>query len=202
MPTLPSGLQINPFLTTRQAKTLEFEPSIGFMARRVNKLGADIRSFKEPLLRSIKYMGSSFDMNFQKGGRPEKWQDLADETWKKKRGKILDETGALRKAVKQLNIWTVSRDSAFVNDLPDKVWYGKVHQQGWGGQQVTVPNIGLGGAGQTTTVTADLAEGGIPQRRFIMMQDEDIIIIERIFTDYLGERVLANGFRGTRGIGG
>jgi phage gpG-like protein len=200
------GLVMSPKVQAKMVVSteLKIEPSIGIIARKIDKLGLDIRSFREPLKRSVqRVMGPSFQANFDAGGRPLPWRPLADETVRQKRGnaKPLTRTGKLRKAVGQLNIWTISRETAFVSDLPSRVWYGKVHQAG-ADYQVLVRNpASLEDYGRMYDMfdiirsRSDAPEGfmysnvSIPRRRFIVMQDEDADAIEQIFLDWLGERV-------------
>src|SRR5258705_1317217 len=44
---------------------------------------------------------------------------------------ILDATGALKRKATQLNLWTIDREKAEVQDLQQTVWYGKVQQSGY-----------------------------------------------------------------------
>lgn len=153
----------------------EFKPSIGITARHIDKLGADIRSFREPLKRSIQQvLAPSFRTNFEAGGRPEKWAPLS-EFAVEMRGNdrpILVRSGRLKKTIQQFNIWTVDREKAAILDLPQKIWYGKIHQAGYGKR----------GTGQS-------AAAGIPARPFVMIQEEDFPKIERVFELWLAERV-------------
>lgn len=186
-----------------------FDPSMGVVAKAVDRLGLDIQSFREPLVASIKLViGPSVRKNFDKGGRPEPWEPLAEFTIKQ-RGydawPILVRTGKLRAVASSFQIWDVGKTSAIVRDLPKNVWYGKVHQAGYGGfaRYMTAAQKELGGDATFRETTSrafqllDEARGGarghakmsIPQRQFLMMQDEDIPKIQQIFFKWLSERV-------------
>jgi phage gpG-like protein len=182
---------------------MHFEPSVGISARKLDKLGIDIRSFREPLKRSIReVMVPSIRQNFDSGGRPA-WVPLHDFTVKKKKGdaRPLIRTGSLRRVATQMNIWTIDTEKAMVTDLPQSVWYGKVHQAGYEG------NAGGASTKQlVNTATGAIIEiedegeagsGAIPARPFIVMQNEDVNNIDRVFTDWLGERIAAAGLGGS-----
>lgn len=182
-----------------------FRPSIGLVARDVNRLGLDIRSFKEPLSRSIKQvMIPSIRQNFKAGGRPD-WEALSEATIKL-RGEawpILDRTGRLRKGATRFNIWTITETAATVKSLPQSIWYGAIHQEGIGGfgHYVSTAKAQLGVGARPADITKrafellDAAKGpgqhrkvAIPARPFIMYQDEDIDAIQEVFADWLAER--------------
>lgn len=189
----------------------QITPSLGLVARDVDRLGIDIRSFKEPLTRSVKrVIIPSIRKNFDAGGRPG-WEPLSEYAIKR-RGysawPILIRSGALRKGATQFNIWDIGQTSATVRKLPDKVWYGALHQSGFGGfgQYVEAAKKALGGRAPAREVTRRAFElmeskhgaGGraaaaIPQRRFIMYQEEDIDRIQQIFYEWLVERTIAVG---------
>src|SRR5690348_15723687 len=77
----------------------------------------------------------SIRRNFDAGGRP-RWTPLSENTIAARAAAgfgpkpILVRTGLLRRTMGQQNIWTVDREKAYIQDLPDKIWYGKVHQAG------------------------------------------------------------------------
>jgi phage gpG-like protein len=119
-----------------------FTPSLALSAKQFDKLGVDIRSFREPLKRSIqKVIAPSIGQNFLSNGRPEGWAPYADGTAemkardpKNKYGPddMLRRSGLLWKTMQQYNIWTVTQTQAAILDLPDKIWYGALHQAGFG----------------------------------------------------------------------
>jgi phage gpG-like protein len=156
---------------------LEFKPSLASVKRDLDALGVDIRSFNEPLKRSIQQvLIPSFRANFDAQGRPA-WAPYADTTieFHQMLGidmskSLLVKTGALKRAAQQLNLWTITKESATFTSLPQGVWYGNIHQTG-----------GKGGKG---------AGGVIPARPFIMFQDEDGDKIAEVFAKWLDERIV------------
>lgn len=184
----------------------DFKPSVGIFAGGIDKLGVDIRSFKEPLTRAVKeVMIPSIRTNFEVSGRPS-WPPLSDYTWAARGargwegGDILMLSGELYKTMQQQNIWTITQQSASIRDIPERVWYGKVHQAGAGG--------GGGGAVRKLTNSGrkarrrgglyqNLGGGGstgrgyvnIPARPFVLIQPEDHEAIQEIFREWLQERV-------------
>lgn len=189
----------------------QVRPSIGLVAKDVERLGVDIRSFKEPLTRAVKrVMIPSIRKNFDVGGRPP-WEPLAEATIKL-RGysawPILVRSGKLRKGATQLNIWDIGLTSATVRKLPDNIWYGAVHQAGTGsfGPYMEAAKKQLGRGATTRDITKRAfalmeqkrgAKGqrkvSIPQRRFILYQEDDIDDINDIFVEWLEERIRAVG---------
>lgn len=181
--------------------TLAFEPSIAISARRIDRLGLDIRSFHEPLKRAIQQvMIPSFKQNFDDGGRP-KWTPLSPLTLQARAyrwsnaGSLapLMVTQALYKTVQHLNIWTIRKTEALIQDLPQEVWYGKVHQTGLLGRKKQVAKVL-----QTTGLTYSQLEsrmqksgilGVIPARPFLVIQPQDVRDINDVFENWLDERV-------------
>jgi phage gpG-like protein len=109
------------------------KPSMGIVAKDIERLSLDIRSWKVPLTQVIKQvMIPSIRKNFDTGGRPA-WEPLAENTIKA-RGfsawPILEVTGKLRRKATQLNIWEIGTTFATVRALPDDVFYGAFHQAG------------------------------------------------------------------------
>jgi phage gpG-like protein len=200
----------------------EFKPSIGILARDIDKLGIDIRSFREPLMRAIKQvMIPSFRQNFEEEGRPA-WESLSEATEVLREregtsGPILNRTGKLKRVAQQINIWTVTRESATIRDLPAKVWYGKVHQGGFGGMGPRInaemskakkrgERISPAEAGRRATRQLDVellgGKGGggkatvnIPARPFIVFQEEDMDGVYEVFQRWLEERLMVHLLR-------
>lgn len=206
--------------------SFEFKPSIGILARGIDKLGIDIRSFREPLMRSIKLvMIPSFLENFQSQGRPS-WEPMAEATEMLREregtsGPLLNRTGRLKRVAQQQNIWTVTTESASIRDLPQKVWYGKVQQDGIGGMgrrvKAEIARAAKAGkrisAGQAAhaaqkqldkEILAGKSVGGgstvnIPARPFIAFQEEDMDGVYEVFQAWLEERLMVHTLR--KGIG-
>lgn len=155
----------------------DFHPSIGLLAKQVDTFGMNIKSFREPLKRSIqKVLAPSFRANFDAQGRPLRWAPLAEFTVEKRgaSGPILDRSGLLKRTIQQFNIWSIDSEKAAITNLPQKIWYGKLHQAGYKG------------TGKATF--------SFPERPFVLIQDpDDYDAIEKVFFDWLQERAIASG---------
>lgn len=138
-----SSIGVNPVNVAQAVSMLRFDtiksvkwdirPSVGIVAKDVDRLGLDIRSFREPLMAIVKQvMIPSIRENFVQEGRP-KWTELADSTVtarKGARGPILSRTGTLARRASQFNIWSIGETSATIRRLPDDAFYGVYHQAG------------------------------------------------------------------------
>lgn len=191
----------------------QFQPSIGLIARDLDRLGVDIRSFKEPLTRAVvQVMIPSFKLNFESEGRPA-WEPLAPYTVERRKGRehpILFRSGKLKKVATSRAIWDISTVGAVISKLPGSVWYGTIHQAGLGGfsQHLEAARKKLGPEARPREVIMeaydnyDDAGGGrrgnaaIPARPFIMFQDEDEYAVQEVFFDWLEERVDKHWGRG------
>lgn len=185
-----------------------FHPAPGIVAKDIDRLGLDIRSYKVPLVKAIKLvMMPSIRKNFEAGGRPEPgWEPLAEYTIQVRGDAwpILVRSGALKKVASSFAIWTIGETSASIRQLPSKVWYGNIHQEGYGsiGQKARK----LLGAGASAKSVAEVAarlfeqagktrEKGkketkfvIPQREFALFQREDVEKIQEIFIEWMEDR--------------
>lgn len=195
----------------------KISPSIGLVAKDIDKMGLAITSFKEPLTRAIvTVMIPSFRKNFEQSGRP-KWKKLAPYTLQVKGqlgisdgDKPLHRTGALKRAATMLRIWDIGNTSATIRKLPEDVWYGAIHQSGYGGFGVFVAqakkSLGPRASGADVLNLAfklnDAARGGkgkvagaaaIPQRQFIMYQEDDIDDIQDVFYEWLVDITVEEG---------
>ena len=169
--------------------SFDFQPSIGMLARDIDRLGIDIRSFREPLEKAIKeVMLPSIAQNFAEEGRPEKWKELADYTIQERSGAtgpILNRTGVLAKAAVQFNNWEISQIAAVFRGLPNRAWYGIVHQAGYGGDASEVMKL----SAKQIAVGAKAAQKFvIPARPFVLYQEDDEYAIEEVFAEWLEER--------------
>jgi phage gpG-like protein len=199
MPMFAGGLQINQSLMVHQVSIdMHFEPSVGLLARRLDKLGLDIRSFREPLEQAVRHVIiPSIRKNFDYEGRP-KWTALSGATIERRMiegygpGPILARSGNLRGVATQLSIWTIDREKALVTDIPSSAWYGKVHQAGATFSFSSGAGAGVKYLGRVVG-GASGGQGKIPARPFLMIQDQDIPKIERVFDRWLGERIRAAG---------
>lgn len=176
-----------------------FSPSIAILAGKVDKLGVDIRSFREPLHRAVKeVMVPSIKQNFAAGGRP-KWPKLSAATLEIKAARgfgatPLRATGRLARVASQINIWTINTKAAYIADLPESIWYGKVHQSGVGAKTSTrrsraATRAALRKALQTGTKVKTGANIYIPARPFIVLRPADEKKVEQVFLKWLRERV-------------
>lgn len=193
------GLGIKGNLTPMLVPTVNFYPTLGIAAARIDKLALDIRSFREPLRRSIKrVMVPSIRRNFDEGGRPS-WEPLSEFTLalRAKEGtgdKILVRGGKLRRIASQINLWTITPTSAVIRDLPQQIWYGKVHQSGYGGMGPLLLKHGGDIKKATAEFDKKIVKGrtspNIPARPFLMIHPEDELAIQAVFIEWLAERVV------------
>jgi phage gpG-like protein len=155
MATLPrvpsSSTPINPVDIATAISSLRFDrivsikfelrPTMGLVAKDVERLGLDIRSFREPLSRSVRrVIIPSIRKNFQVGGRPA-WDSLAEGTIKHRNYSawpILEVTGKLKRRATQFNIWDIGLTTAVVRRLPQDAFYGVFHQAGSEGRRAGV----------------------------------------------------------------
>jgi phage gpG-like protein len=153
---------------------MSFSPSLAITAARIDKLGLNIKSFKEPLQRAIKQvMIPSFKANFAAGGRPDRWDPLSEGTLeiRERLGSIvgagvLVKTGKLSKVMQQQNIWRVTNTTAIITDL-----------------RVFRSAMRSGGTMKTKGAPA------IPARPFALFQDEDEDRIAEVFIKWMQERI-------------
>ena len=202
------GLIVDPALTQfvgerrRVSLDMTFEPSLGVMARRVDKMGLDIRSFREPLHRVLKEIViPSIKLNFHKHGRTPSgqgnaWERLSEWTEQKKgHGRPLLLTGALQKTMERQNIWHLDGEKLLLANLPQEVWYGVVHQQGAGDPDAAA-DMWFDPVAQVYVNVGD-SDGGpsnIPARPFVQLTDEEIEMIDEVFLDWLDERAMRAGW--------
>jgi phage gpG-like protein len=198
-----SGLRFDRVIT---GLDFDFDPSIGLVAKKVDKLGLDITSFREPLSRAIKQvMIPSFRKNFAEGGRPE-WEPLAPYTVRVRGTErpILVRTGRLVKAATSFDIWAIGSNSAIIRSLGSDAWYGTIHQAGYGGFGQHVKKAEKAFAGQKASAKDILAKAfelldstdptthatfTIPARPFIMFQEEDENAVRDVFAVWLQEKI-------------
>jgi phage gpG-like protein len=157
--------------------SVEFRPSPFMMAAGFDTLGANVKSYKEPLTRAIKkVMIPSIRKTFETEGRGD-WTPLQQHTIENRQwegypaGPILQRSGALMRVAGQFNIWTVNGPAgeAYIASVPSKVWYGAIHQ---------------GGIGEDA-----FSAGSIVARPWAVMYPEDMADIEEIFFEWIEERV-------------
>lgn len=176
--------------------TVDWDPEPFVIAASYVTLGASMRSFREPLTRSVQKVAMpSIGKNFDSEGRPS-WPALSDATIEQREregygaGPILDRTGSLRGVATSQSIWEIDEEKAQVTDLPQDVWYGKVHQRG-------AVFTALGGRSPLraiASVRSGASSGVIPERPFLMLQEEDVEKIQEVFIDWIRERCAFAGF--------
>jgi phage gpG-like protein len=205
----------------------EFQPSIAIVAKDLRDLAMGLSDFTVPLTKSIgQVMIPSISQNFRQGGRPT-WTPLAQTTIEKHRLKkgygpkpILVRSGRLRDTATSFSIWSINKVSAVIKQLPPQVWYGNVHQEGYGAlgasgtswfkpyQRRAVQLLGTEASRLAVQRKAWdifdqalLARGPrvgkgsveIPQRRFVVYQDKDITDIQQVFYDWMDELIVRLG---------
>jgi phage gpG-like protein len=200
---MPIGIDISGHKARGMGFDVTIDPTPMLLVAQFNKLGLDIRSFREPLKRSIQQVvAPSLRKNFAARGRPEAWQELADSTYQIKSSKgfgsaadfPLVRTGRLQTIAGQLNLWKIDGlEGAATLNLPDEVFYGGIHQAGSGSDSGGVYTRKNRRTGQTSTVSFG-SPGYVPQRIWALLQDEDIDGIEDVFESWLQERVRSAGF--------
>lgn len=171
------------------ANSMPFEiqiiPNPVILVGEMEGLSARISSARKPLERAIKEVViPSINQNFAAEGRPEGWDQLVQNTVSQREElgfggehPILQRTTKLYKAATAFARWKIVKDQAYVDNWPQSVWYGPVHQ---------------GGAVYSTDSFGDV---GIPARPFMMIQDpQDVDDIEKVFDRWLGENLAQAGF--------
>lgn len=209
-------------------------PSLGIVARDMDRLALNIEDLKVPLTRSImRVVIPSIRTNFAVGGRPP-WEPLADYTVQVRGSAepILFRSGKLREAATSWQIWDVRRTSATIREFPPEAWYGVVHQAGIGGFARYIDaakrKLGRGASskkiiqeafkamdyvlgappppaspgkerkqGRTVPpyegVPSAASKTFIPQRQFLMFQEDDIDDILQVFAEWLEDEARAAG---------
>jgi phage gpG-like protein len=158
---------------------IDIDPNPVILVAQFDKLSLDIRSFKEPLERSVRQVViPSIKENFDAEGRPDTWEELTPETIMMRdyegypEGPILERSGRLRKAATALARWRFTREEAVGGEeWPGTAWYAPLHDQGF----------------STTHVE-------VPARPFMLIHLEDEDRIEEVFYEWFAERCLAAGF--------
>jgi phage gpG-like protein len=163
--------------------SIDFKPLPIILAGQFTEFAISIRSFREPLKRSVqRVVNPSIDKNFDVGGRPV-WQELAPATLatRAKEGsgsQILVRSGKGRRAATALARWTISMDdAAYTGNFPPSTSYMAIHQI----------------ADTEEVFTGPGRQAFLPGRVFATIQDEDQNKIERVFREWLTERAMRAG---------
>jgi phage virion morphogenesis protein len=156
-----------------------FVPSPMILAAELEDMAMGISSMKEPLTTAVrKVMIPSIQENFQMGGRPT-WEPLSDATEQIKFAggydtSILVRSGALKQQMGYVSTWQITDTEAYIDSLPDRIYYGGVHQAG---------SRSGGGRGSN-----------IPAREFAIIQDQDEQAIQDIFDAWIVEKEVESGW--------
>lgn len=147
---------------------ISWNPALTLVASGFDTMATSVKSFKEPLSRSIREVAApSIRENFASEGRPP-WTPLTEFTIEKKGfDTVLQETGALASKAGQLNNWTIDGIAGEARLDKLSVEYGYYHQEGY---------------------TNHWTSKFVPARTWAMFQPEDEERIEVIFWEWLEER--------------
>ena len=164
----------------------------------IGLLQRDIQGLANDLGRKLRFRGAlermrdevirpSIDKNFEVGGRPEKWEPIFMASYisrksvkgsvsreeflelagQKAGAKPLSDTGQLRAAAKAKARFHIASDSMTYGGWPQRRWFGAVHDLG-------------------------LYDPPIPQRAFVLFQEEDKQHIYDITLEWVEDRVNEN----------
>jgi phage gpG-like protein len=182
------------------------DPSPVLLVEQFNKLGLDIRSFREPLHAAVKeVIAPSLVKNFTVGGRP-KWRPLALVTIAAKARQEglprvlaqqpLIRTGLLKKRAGQINLWNINGIEGYATlQLQSDVQYGNIHQSGAGSENILHIKATNRWTGREYMKEQNDTPGWVPQRIWAIIQPEDMKKIEKVFERWLKQRFMAAGFR-------
>lgn len=185
--------------------TVDMDPSPLILVAQFNKLGLDIRSFREPLKRSIQQVvAPSLQKNFDVEGRPDNWVPLAVGTITQKARIGMNSTSAriplfryakLYKQAGQLNLWKIDGlEGTAIAQLPENLFYGRIHQEGANEDGIGSVSRHKSRATGKYVEIAHGVQGFVPQRMWAVIQDEDVDGIEEVFDAWVQERLLLAGF--------
>jgi len=164
----------------------------------LKKAGEKAKNLRVPLKQCGILMLRSIDKNFKAEGRPKRWAPLSPMTIamrrKKGRGaKILQDTGMGKGSI----VYEVVSDQKV--QIGTRLDYMRIHQEG-GSIKVPARDIypvkakalhwvdpKTGEDVFSMHVHQDERTAKIPQRKFLLYQEEDKVNIIRIFNDYLEE---------------
>jgi len=150
-------------LDTKQFKNLE---------KYLGKISKKLGDLRIPLKQAGLLMIKSIDTNFKVQGRPNKWKPLSQSTVKlRRRGSsaILQDTGRLKGSFAlEVSNWEAR--------IGTSIAYAPAHNFG----SVTVRNTAWGKPTKSYVHT-------IPQRKFMLFQEEDKKRIDKIFSAYIGK---------------
>jgi hypothetical protein len=98
-------------------------------------------------------------------------------------------------------VWTITNETASIRQLPTAVWYGNLHQAGYGSIEGTAKRL-LGKAAKNPDVLesaigrlmlgardpSQQSKFVIPQREFAVIQLDDVEAIQDIFIEWMEDQ--------------
>ncbi len=162
--------------------TLEVDPPMESIRDDLREINRDLSNMRTPLREAVRQVViPSIDTNFQVGGRPP-WTPLSEQTIERRTRqgtgtKILVETGKLRQAATQFSRWEIGQESAVIANWPANVK-----------TRAAVAEGGASRSGRTRTVD-------VPPRPFLLIQDQDAVMIEAVFLAWMERRARGKWFR-------
>lgn len=193
-------------------------------ADRIDRLGMNIKSFKEPLKTSLnEVMVPAIQHNFESQGRPP-WKALSKKTIYNRllegypRGPILQKSGRLKREATRKNIWTIQDNmlKIMLNYFDQKVPYAKYHQLGAKFREsgVTIGHLRSSietafGEHIATSITGSSAThmnhpkaAILPARPFFTITNDEEVEIYNIFVAWLTMKVNYYWGNGSAGLEG
>jgi phage gpG-like protein len=166
---------------------IDYVPPLAVLEFDLAKLAAGFRTFRVPLTKAVdRVLIPSILQNFEEGGRPP-WQPLSEETIARRERQgtmgglfgsdILVESGQLFGAMSHRARWTITGHEASISNLPNAAWYGMLHQGG-----------------------RDFFNVDFPARPFAVMQRDDQVRIEAIFSAWVEGIIIVNWNKRSAGI--
>jgi phage gpG-like protein len=181
--------------------TLEVNPPISALQEELRALGRDLDNFRPALRAAVREVViPSIRTNFSAGGRPQ-WEPLASSTIERRLRQgtgtqILVESGRLQRAATQFARWDIGRDQAKITNWPSNVRVrAAVHQGGatvnFAGGERRTRHLGPRRGVVRPRVRAEVKAYTvvIPPRPFLLLQDEDVRQIERVFVRWLEDKI-------------
>lgn len=145
---------------------------------------ASLAWLQRPIIDSAWYVYNSIIRNFQEEGRPQKWQTWTDD-YRKFRRRVGEPAGKILQLAGRLIIQKQGKDQVsrvYSKALLNSITKPRIHGKGW--------NIAAG----TNVIYAAVHQFGsrklkIPARPYMMFQDEDVVIIQRMFNAHIARIV-------------
>jgi phage gpG-like protein len=151
----------------------KFVPPMRTVQRRFNTIERSIRSFHEPLARSVRFVGiPRIQSNFEAGGNPP-WEPLAESTIEAKgNDELLVDSGRGKQASLRLARWEIGPKTASMSgeSYPPKTFYMQFQQEG-------------------------TQDGHIPARPFSVFTEPDDNLVTGVFKTWMDEKIHNSGFR-------